>query len=175
MLVNSVTPAIAAAGMTTVIVAGAIDISIGSILAGDREFIREARRLRILFGGAWRQAGIMAAAGLLVLAGAIAAGLRARLYESTVMKVVGATRLQIALAYGFEYALLGALCGLLALGAGVAAATLITRRVFEVAPVLDWSVVLITVAGGAFLTLAFGLGVTWTALSAKPAAQLRNL
>jgi threonine aldolase len=40
---------------------------IGSILVGDREFIREARRLRILFGGAWRQAGIMAAAGLIAL------------------------------------------------------------------------------------------------------------
>jgi len=40
---------------------------IGSILAGDEEFIREARRLKILFGGAWRQAGIMAAAGLIAL------------------------------------------------------------------------------------------------------------
>jgi threonine aldolase len=40
---------------------------IGSILAGDLEFIREARRLKILFGGAWRQAGIMAAAGLIAL------------------------------------------------------------------------------------------------------------
>jgi threonine aldolase len=40
---------------------------IGSVLAGDREFIREARRLRVLFGGAWRQAGIMAAAGLIAL------------------------------------------------------------------------------------------------------------
>ena len=37
-------------------------------------------------------------AGLLVLAGAIAAGLRTRLYDSTIMKVVGATRAQIALA-----------------------------------------------------------------------------
>ncbi len=40
---------------------------IGSIIAGDQEFIREARRLKILFGGAWRQAGIMAAAGLIAL------------------------------------------------------------------------------------------------------------
>jgi threonine aldolase len=40
---------------------------IGSILAGDQEFVREARRLKILFGGAWRQAGIMAAAGLIAL------------------------------------------------------------------------------------------------------------
>ncbi|HUA40842.1 MAG TPA: GntG family PLP-dependent aldolase [Streptosporangiaceae bacterium] len=40
---------------------------IGSVLVGDREFIREARRLKVLFGGAWRQAGIMAAAGLIAL------------------------------------------------------------------------------------------------------------
>ncbi|HKR70397.1 MAG TPA: GntG family PLP-dependent aldolase [Streptosporangiaceae bacterium] len=40
---------------------------IGSMLIGDAEFIREARRTKILFGGAWRQAGIMAAAGLIAL------------------------------------------------------------------------------------------------------------
>lgn len=40
---------------------------IGSVLTGDAEFIREARRLKILFGAAWRQAGIMAAAGLIAL------------------------------------------------------------------------------------------------------------
>lgn len=40
---------------------------IGSLVCGTREYIREARRLKILFGGAWRQAGIMAAAGLVAL------------------------------------------------------------------------------------------------------------
>jgi threonine aldolase len=40
---------------------------IGSVLIGDTEFTREARRLKILFGAAWRQAGIMAAAGLIAL------------------------------------------------------------------------------------------------------------
>ena len=38
-------------------------------------------------------------AGLLVLAGAIAAGARTRLYDATVLKVLGATRAQIALVY----------------------------------------------------------------------------
>jgi threonine aldolase len=41
---------------------------VGSVLAGDAEFIREARRLKIVLGGAWRQAGILAAAGLIALA-----------------------------------------------------------------------------------------------------------
>jgi threonine aldolase len=40
---------------------------IGSLVCGAAEHIREARRLKILFGGAWRQAGIMAAAGLIAL------------------------------------------------------------------------------------------------------------
>ena len=40
---------------------------VGSVLAGDREFIAEARRLKILFGAAWRQAGVLAAAGLVAL------------------------------------------------------------------------------------------------------------
>src|SRR5437879_2050256 len=40
---------------------------IGSVLCGDAELVKEARRLKILFGGAWRQAGIMAAAGLIAL------------------------------------------------------------------------------------------------------------
>ena len=40
---------------------------IGSMLCGPAEMLREARRLKILFGGAWRQAGILAAAGLLAL------------------------------------------------------------------------------------------------------------
>ena len=35
---------------------------VGSILAGSREFIRRARRMRKMLGGAMRQAGILAAA-----------------------------------------------------------------------------------------------------------------
>src|SRR5947209_16456658 len=40
---------------------------IGSVLCGPADFIADARRAKILFGGAWRQAGIMAAAGLVAL------------------------------------------------------------------------------------------------------------
>jgi threonine aldolase len=40
---------------------------VGSILCGSAEHIREARRLWILYGGAWRQAGVLAAAGILAL------------------------------------------------------------------------------------------------------------
>jgi threonine aldolase len=40
---------------------------IGSMICGPDELVREARRIWVLYGGAWRQAGIMAAAGLVAL------------------------------------------------------------------------------------------------------------
>jgi threonine aldolase len=40
---------------------------IGSVLCGPREFIREARRVRVQLTGAWRQAGVIAAAALVAL------------------------------------------------------------------------------------------------------------
>jgi len=40
---------------------------IGSLVCGTAEQMREGRRIKILFGGAWRQAGVVAAAGLVAL------------------------------------------------------------------------------------------------------------
>jgi putative ABC transport system permease protein len=113
-------------------------------------------------------------AGLLVLAGAIAAGQRARLYDATVLKVLGSTRAQIALVYAVEYGLVGLLAGLIALAAGSAAAWAVARGVFDVAPVFDLRAVLLTVLGGGAATLVFGLISALGALSARPAARLRS-
>jgi len=114
-------------------------------------------------------------AGLLVLAGAIAAGQRARLYDSTVLKVLGATRARIAGVYALEYGLIGVLTGIVALGAGTLAASAIARQVFELPFVFDLRAALLTVIGGGAATLVFGLIGAWTALAAKPAALLREL
>jgi threonine aldolase len=40
---------------------------IGSLLLGDKSFITDAKRIRKRFGGAWRQAGYLAAAGIYAL------------------------------------------------------------------------------------------------------------
>ena len=40
---------------------------IGSLVCGTAEQMREGRRIKILYGGAWRQAGVVAAAGLVAL------------------------------------------------------------------------------------------------------------
>src|SRR5205823_13215498 len=108
-------------------------------------------------------------AGLLVLAGAIAAGQRARLYDSIVLKVLGATRARLAGIYALEYGLLGVITGALALAAGTLAAWLIARRVFDVPFVFDLRAALLTVLGGAAATLLFGLAAAWTALANRPA------
>jgi len=113
-------------------------------------------------------------AGLLVLAGAIAAGQRARLYDATIMKVLGATRAQIALIYAVEYGLVGTLAGLIAVAAGSAAAYAVATQVLNVPFIFDVRAILLTVIGGGAATLVLGLASAVAALSAKPAERLRN-
>jgi putative ABC transport system permease protein len=113
-------------------------------------------------------------AGLLVLAGTIAAGARTRLYDATVLKVVGATRAQIALVYIAEYGVLGVATGLIALCAGSLAAYVAARQVLNVDFVFDGTAVVMTVLGGGAATLLFGLLGALAALRARPAARLRN-
>ena len=57
-------------------------------------------------------------ASLFVLAGAIAAGHRARLYDAVVLKVLGASRARLLSAYAIEYAALGLATALFGLAAG---------------------------------------------------------
>jgi putative ABC transport system permease protein len=111
--------------------------------------------------------------GLLVLAGAIAAGSRGRLYDATVLKVLGATRARVALVYILEYGVTGVLTGILALGTGTLAAGIICREVLQVPLVFNLGVAVTTVLGGGAATLLFGLLGALSALSARPAAQLR--
>ncbi len=113
-------------------------------------------------------------AGLLVLAGTIAAGARTRLYDATVLKVVGATRPQIALVYIFEYGLLGLTTGVIALGAGTLAAALVASQILKVSFVFDTGAALWTVLGGGGATLLLGLLGALAALNGRPAARLRN-
>nr|TFG54525.1 MAG: FtsX-like permease family protein [Hyphomicrobiales bacterium] len=113
-------------------------------------------------------------AGILVLAGAIAAGHRARMYEAVVMKVLGATRARLAAIYAIEYGVLGMLAGLASFGAGAVAGWWITEIVLEIPFIFDWRAMAMTIIGGAIGTLVLGLIGGFAALSAKPAARLRN-
>jgi len=113
-------------------------------------------------------------AGLLVLAGAIAAGSRARLYDATILKVLGATRPRIALVYVIEYGVLGAATGVIALAAGTLAGWVIATSLLDVPFTFDLKAVIVTVAGGGAATLVFGLLGAVAALSVRPARRLRS-
>lgn len=52
---------------TTLCLSKGLGAPVGSVLAGDADFVREARRARKAFGGGMRQAGVLAAAGMFAL------------------------------------------------------------------------------------------------------------
>jgi len=114
-------------------------------------------------------------ASLLVLAGALAAGHRARLYDAVVLKTLGATRARLISAYALEYGLLGLATAVFGLLAGTLAAYFIITRVMSLSFTLDLSGAVLASALAVLVSVGLGLLGTWRILSQKPALYLRNL
>ncbi|MDP8919219.1 MAG: FtsX-like permease family protein, partial [Pseudomonadota bacterium] len=114
-------------------------------------------------------------ASLLVLAGALAAGQRARLYDAVVLKTLGATRARLLSAYALEYGVLGIATAVFGLLAGTLAAYFIITRVMNLSFTLDLSGALLASALAVLVSVGLGLMGTWRILSQKPAQYLRNL
>lgn len=119
-------------------------------------------------------AAITLVAGGLVLAGAIAAGHRRRIYDAVVLKVLGAVRGDVLKAYLIEYGIMGLATGLIAAGVGSLAAWAVLVHVMRA----EWTwmpgVVVTVLAACVLLTLAGGFLGTWRALTHKAAPLLRN-
>ncbi|MDJ0781669.1 MAG: low-specificity L-threonine aldolase [Desulfosarcinaceae bacterium] len=58
---------VAAADSVTFCLSKALGAPVGSVVCGEKRFIAEARRMRKLLGGGMRQAGVLAAAGIVAL------------------------------------------------------------------------------------------------------------
>jgi putative ABC transport system permease protein len=127
-------------------------------------------RLALAVRGAAAIAGL---AGLLVLAGAIAAGARARAREAAILKVLGASRRQILILYSLEYGAVGVIAGLAGVALGYAAAWPVVVGVFETAWSVDWTGVAALIAGAAGLAGVGGLIAAAGALAQRPAPILR--
>lgn len=114
-------------------------------------------------------------ASVLVLAGALAAGHRSRIYDAVILKTLGATRARLIVAYGLEYALLGLATAVFALVAGGIAAWYVITEImggsFVLLPATAASAAIVALV----LTVGFGLIGTWKVLGEKPAPVLRNL
>jgi putative ABC transport system permease protein len=115
------------------------------------------------------------AAAVLVLAGALAAGHRHRVYDAVVLKTLGATRGRLIGAFALEYLLLGTATALFGVAAGSVAAWLVVTDVMNLSFVWLPAPALAAAFSALVVTVGFGLIGTFAALGHKPAAVLRNL
>ncbi|QCK84942.1 FtsX-like permease family protein [Phreatobacter aquaticus] len=114
-------------------------------------------------------------ASILVLAGALAAGHRSRVYDAVILKTLGATRPMLIGTYAMEYAVLGTVTALFAVGAGSVTAWLVTTQVMNIPFVFSPGTAFGVVGFAVVVTVGFGLLGTFRALGEKPAPVLRNL
>ncbi len=120
-------------------------------------------------------ASVAILAGIAVLIGALAASRRARVYDSVMLKLLGATRGRILLAQALEFGLLALILAGVAFALGAGAGWYVVVEVLELDWAPDWGVVAATLALGALVTLVLGLLGSLPALAARPARALRSL
>ncbi|SHI88973.1 putative ABC transport system permease protein [Palleronia salina] len=119
-------------------------------------------------------AGATLVTGGVVLLGAAAAGTRARVYEASVLKTLGAGRPLILRSFALRWAMLGLAAGIVAVAAGGVAGWAVSRFVMETDFVFSTGSALLIVGGGVLGTLLAGLSFAWPPLSARPAQVLRG-
>ncbi|MER9495805.1 ABC transporter permease [Mesorhizobium sp. M0006] len=158
-LLNAVTRAFPA--VTTVRVKDALDV---------------VNRLVGQLGTAIRAAaGVAMIASVLVLAGALAAGNRARIHDAVVLKTLGATRRTLIAAFSLEYMLIGLATAVFALAAGGIAAWYIVARIMTLPSHFMPEVAVATLVFALVITVGIGLAGTWRVLGHKAAPVLRDL
>lgn len=121
---------------------------------------------------AWAAAGTLVT-GFVVLIGAAAAGERARIYESAILKTIGATRGRILASFALRSALMGAAAGMVAVVAGGIAGWAVMTFVMDSGYRFEPVSAIGIVAGGVLATLIAGLAFALRPLSVRPARTLR--
>lgn len=120
-------------------------------------------------------ASIAILAGIAVLVGAIAASRASRIYDSVILKLLGARRRQILGAQILEYSFLALLLGLVALALGLLCGWFVITRIFDFTFAPDPLILMLTLVGGAAITLGLGMVGSLPVLAARPAKALRSL
>lgn len=120
-------------------------------------------------------AAVALVASVLVLAGALAAGNRARTHDAVILKTLGGTRALLIRAFSYEYMILGAATAVFALVAGGTASWLVVSRIMNLPSIFLPDVALVTLLGALVLTVGIGLIGTWRVLGQKAGPVLREL
>jgi len=113
-------------------------------------------------------------AAIVVLAGAIAAGRRERIYDAVVLKTLGATRKVLLRSYCLEYGILGLCSAVFAVFVGTIAAYLVVEYVLDVRFVFFPGTTMIATVLATVGTVVVGLISSWRILGEKPATILRS-
>jgi putative ABC transport system permease protein len=119
-------------------------------------------------------AAVTLLAGILVLSASVAAARQRHIYDSVILKVLGATRRRILATFLLEYALLGMMTVVLAGGLGTLASLAVMKHILDLPWVFGWQPLLATTALCLFVTVAAGFAGTWRVLGQRPAVHLRN-
>jgi putative ABC transport system permease protein len=119
-------------------------------------------------------AGFSIGAGLVVMVAALTATRAQRLYESVILRTLGATRGVVARAFAVEYACLGVVAGVGGTGLASLLAWIVLRFLLD----MPWQLAPMTLAAGVALTIALsvivGFLTTWRLLGQKPLPVLRR-
>jgi putative ABC transport system permease protein len=118
--------------------------------------------------------GLAVVSGVLVLAGAMAAGRKQREADAVVMKVLGATRGDVIRSFLVEYGVLGLLSAVLAAILGLVGTWAFVEYVLEIDFWADAWLIVWVAAGTIALAVIVGMLTTWSALSIKPSRFLRE-
>ncbi len=113
--------------------------------------------------------------GMIVLAGSVVATRRRRARDIVLLRLVGATRGQVARSQLIEFALLSTAVALAAFAAGTVAARLIVTYIFEFPFSPDWPSLALIPVGAIFLAVMAAFAAAIPALNARPAQGLREL
>lgn len=113
-------------------------------------------------------------AGSLVMAAALAATRYRRLYESVVLKALGATRGVIARSFAAEYALLGGVAGAIGVILASALSWAVLHYLFDLPWSLQPQLLAVSLVLTVLLTVAVGFLSTFRILGQKPLAILRH-
>ncbi len=119
-------------------------------------------------------AAVALIASVLVLAGALAAGNRARTRDAVILKTLGGTRSMLIRAFSYEYMILGVATATFALLAGGVSAWFVIARIMKLPSSFLPDVAIGTLVVSLVMTVGIGLIGTWRILGQKAAPVLRQ-
>ena len=116
----------------------------------------------------------LATAGL-ALTSAIISSQRARLYDTVIYKILGASRRWLMTVYALEFGLLGLVASMISLFAGLCFAYGLIKYIMKIDFVIPGATLILILSGTLISIIALGLMLSWRILTYPAASALRRL